>query len=61
MANVGDNKLDRVVKALRYCPICGKELETHPIAGQPACFLHGDFEVTEVKNSVRVEFQMVRW
>ncbi|MFY3741616.1 MAG: hypothetical protein HMLIMOIP_002074 [Candidatus Nitrosomirales archaeon] len=31
--------------ALKFCPECGKELETHPISGWKTCFLHGDFEM----------------
>lgn len=54
-------KFDRVIESLLFCPTCGLRLELHPITGQPACFLHGDFEVTEVKDSVRVEFKAVRW
>lgn len=56
-----EDKIDRTVHALRFCPTCGQHLELHPNTGQPACFLHGDFEVTEVRDSVRVEFKITRW
>lgn len=46
---------------LKFCPVCGKGLERHPIALVPACFLHGDFKLTELDGNVTIEFKLLRW
>jgi hypothetical protein len=48
--------------ALKYCPVCAKPLEINPLSGDKACFLHGDFTVTVIRNDeVMVVFKMMRW
>lgn len=57
-------KWGQVMNALRFCPICGKGLETHPITGNRACYLHGDFVVQEkplTAHDVTVEFNLTPW
>jgi len=38
---------------LKICPACGKELEIHPVSGWKACFLHGDFIISEDNLSIK--------
>lgn len=48
--------------ALLFCPVCGKELETHPITGNRACFLHGDFVIVRSSNgAITVTFEYTSW
>lgn len=48
----------RIYKALKFCPVCGKNLEIHPLAGTMSCFSHGDFIVKVLKDEVTVEFKI---
>lgn len=34
-------------RLIKFCPICGKELEMHPSTGVPACFAHCDIVVID--------------
>lgn len=61
MDEIYDSRIDQVVQEIRFCPRCGKRLELHPHTGQPSCFVDGDFEITEVQQSVHIEFKMTRW
>ena len=40
---VNDSLVEKVYETLKYCPVCGKELEDHPLADARSCFVHGDF------------------
>jgi hypothetical protein len=41
------NNIGAMETMLVYCPICGKKLEKNPVSLNKACFMHGDFVVTE--------------
>lgn len=30
------------IKELKYCPVCGEEMEVNPGSNLPSCFLDGD-------------------
>ena len=52
------NRWDDTIEALRFCPRCGQLLELSVTSGQPACFLHGDFEVSEINDDqFRIEWK----
>ncbi len=40
-------RIQRDYKALKFCPVCGKELEASPQSGLKTCFVHGDFDCHE--------------
>ena len=54
--------IEEFKKFLRFCPICGNELEIHPFRNVPCCYNHGDFVVKEdahSRNNLRVTFELM--
>lgn len=48
-----DERMLKGYNLIKVCPVCGKELEIHPLTGWKACFLHGDFIVSEDGLSIK--------
>lgn len=46
---------------LKFCPVCGKELERNPLSGDFACFVHGDFVGRKIGEELVVTFRFTNF
>lgn len=50
-----------IYNRLKVYPVCARSLDTHPLSGNKACFLHGDFIVIDRDGKVTVTFKLMHW
>lgn len=60
MENIVD-KVKHASEGLKFCPECGKKLQSRPLQGDAmSCFVHGDFVVLFVDGDLQVRWSALR-